>query len=116
MKKELIIIVYRINVEGLTRQQAELQIHAFMESYNMRNDPELIDDYIIREIWLPTQDGISDVKIIYPISKYSRSVELDELVDEITKKIDKNPNGTLTKNWERLVRELKLSKINLNSE
>ena len=38
MKKEVIIMLFKINVAGLTRQQAEQQIYTLMEEYHMEND------------------------------------------------------------------------------
>jgi choline kinase len=76
----------------------------------MSEDPELKDDYIIREIYLPT-DTESDVKIIYPIPRYTTSPELNDLVQEITEKIKKDPTNAFKQQWERLVREIKLRKI-----
>jgi hypothetical protein len=116
MKKELIIIVYKIKVAGLTRQMAEQQIHQLMLSYKLEDDEELKDDYIVREIWLPIQDGESDVKIIYPIPRYTTSPELNDLVQEITEKIKKDPTNALKQQWERLVREIKLRKIDIINE
>ena len=41
MKKELLIIVYKINVQGLSRHQAQQQLHVFINHYNLSNDEEL---------------------------------------------------------------------------
>jgi len=113
-KKELLIIVYKIPIAGLTRQQAEEQIYQLMENYKMSDDPELIDDYIIKEIWLPTQDIGPDVKVIYPIphTQNIKSIELENLIEELSTRINENPEGTFSKMWERLLREIKLSRIN----
>ena len=110
MKKELIIIVYRICVEGFTRQQAEEQICDLMKLYRLSDDEELKENYIIREIWLPILKGDSDVKIIYPTS-LNKSVELDKLIEEINAVIKENPSERFKKDWEKLMRELKLRKI-----
>lgn len=67
MKKELIIIVYKINVAGLTRQQVDLYLLDLETKYNMSNDTELMaNNYIIREIWIPITEGLTEVKVIYP--------------------------------------------------
>lgn len=118
MKKELLIIVYKINVAGLTRAQAEQGMTQLIEAYSLRDDEELKDDYIIREIFLPIHDGggETDVKIIYPIPKYSISPEINDLVSEISNKIKEDPNNQFRSQWEKLVRELKLRKLNLDYE
>ena len=119
MKKELLIIVYKINVAGLTRQQAEQGMFDLIETYSLRNDEELKDDYIIREIFLPIRDGDNgdtDVKIIYPIPKYSISPDINDLVSEISNKIKEDPTNQFRSQWEKLVRELKLRKLNLEYE
>lgn len=113
--KELIIMVFKIDVEGLSRQQAEQQILQLMKEYDFNEDDDIKDDYIIKQIWLPTH-GITDVKVIYPIPNVVKSAELEELVQEITQNINKNPDGILAKNWDRLLRELKLSKLNKLSD
>jgi uncharacterized membrane-anchored protein YitT (DUF2179 family) len=77
---------------------------------SLRNDEELKEHYIIREVWLPINEGQSDVKIIYPVSPSDEIKELENLI----KKIDRNPqyNGTqLVKDWKNLVRSLKLRKL-----
>ena len=113
MKKELIIIVYKFNVDGLTRQQSEQQINQFVSEFNLSNDEELKENYIIREIFLPVNNGdITDVKIIYPIPRYTTSPEINELVSEISNKIKEDPTNVFKSQWERLVRELKIRKLN----
>lgn len=73
--KELIIMLFKINIGGLSRQQAEQQMYELMKEYHMEDDEELKENYIIREIWLPIE-GQSDVKIIYPQPQYTQSIEL----------------------------------------
>ena len=113
MKKELIIIVYKFNVDGLTSQQAEQQIHQFISEINLSEDEELKEDYIIREIYLPVKNGDkTDVKIIYPVPRYTTSPEINELVSDISNKIKEDPSNAFKLQWERLVRELKIRKLN----
>lgn len=112
MKKELIIIVYKINVNGISRQKAEEQFQTLMENYNLSSDEELKEDYIIREIYLPTELEPTDVKIIYPVPRYTTSPEINDLVVEISNKIKDDPTSGFKQDWEKLVRELKLRKIN----
>lgn len=123
MKKELIIIVYKINVQGLTRHQSEQHIQQIIHDFTLNFDEELKDDYIIREIYLPIHNNeTSDVKVIYPISPkiseitYIQSPEINELVSEISKAIKNDPTNSLSIQWKKLVRELKLRKIEEESE
>ena len=89
MKKELLIIVYKINVQGLSHRQAQQQLHVFMQHYNLSNDEELKEKYTIREIYLPIMEGQTDVKIIYPMTPSDEIIELEKLV----KKMDKQMSG-----------------------
>lgn len=116
MKKELIIIVYKMNVAGLNRQQAEEQIYQLMNEYNMSDDEDLKENYIIKEIWLPITEGQTDVKIIYPIPQYIQSIELEELVKSVSENMKKYPDTKLVNDWNQIVRSLKLRKINLVDE
>ena len=87
--KELLIIVYKINVQGLSHRQAQQQLHVFMQHYNLSNDEELKEKYTIREIYLPITEGQTDVKIIYPMTPSDEIIELEKLV----KKMDKQMSG-----------------------
>jgi len=107
--KELIIIVYKINVAGLSRQSAE-QAMAQAKNCSLKNDEELKENYIIREIFIPVEHH-TDIKVIYPVPNYT-SPELDELVKEISEKIKEDPSNMLKSQWNRLVRELKIRKLN----
>jgi hypothetical protein len=110
--KELIIILYKIDVGGLSRQQVDQQVTYIVKNFSLKEDEELKNNYIIREIFLPvTNISETDVKIIYPIPRYTTSPEINELVAEISNKIKEDPTNALKQQWERLVRELKLRKI-----
>jgi len=109
--KNLIIIVYKINVESLDRQQAEQYLHDIMKAYNFSQDEELKENYIIREIYLPVEGESTDVKIIYPIPRYTTSPEINELVSEISDKIKENSDSEFKQSWEALARELKLRRL-----
>jgi len=111
MKRELIIIVYKIAANGLTRQQEEQQFHDMMNRYNLSQDPELKENYIIREIWLPT-DSKTDVKVIYPKQEKS---QFDQLVKELNKRINDDPSNFIKGYWKKILRELKLRKLNEQS-
>jgi len=118
--KELIIIVYRINISGYTRQAAEECMRELMNLYNLRDDLELkSNNYLIREIWLPIENDSmnngnqTDVKVIYPISQsYAFTPEVNDLITEITDKISNDPTNGFRHQWNSLVRELKLKRIN----
>lgn len=114
--KELIIIVFKINIGSLSRQQAEQQMYELMKEYHMEDDEELKENYIIREIWLPIIEGQSDVKIIYPQPQYIQSIELEDLVKSVTKQMKQYPNTELVSDWNKIVRSLKLRKLNINDE
>lgn len=116
MKKELIIIVYKFNIAGLTRQQAEQQTYEMMKEYCMSGDEDLKENYIIKEIWLPITEGQTDVKIIYPIPQYTQNIELEELVKNVSENMKKYPDTGLVNDWNKIVRSLKLRKINLDDE
>lgn len=109
--KELIIILYKLDVQGMTAAHVEQCIHTIKQTYSLANDEELKTNYTIREIFLPIILGESDVKIIYPIPRYTTSPEINELVTEISNKIKEDPSNIFKSQWERLVRELKLRKI-----
>jgi hypothetical protein len=114
MKKQLLIIVYKIDVQGSSKQQAEQIMAQLRDAYRLSEDIELKDDYIIREIWLPSYE--TDVKVIYPIPRYTTSPELNNLVTEITERIRENPDSMFKTQWDRIVREIKLIKINTSIE
>jgi len=111
MNKQLIIMVYRINIDGMSRSQASEQIGSLLSLYKLSDDEELKNDYIIREIWLPVTNGNSDVKIIYPVPRYTTSPEINELADEISKRIKDDPDNVLKQHWEKFVRGLKLRNL-----
>lgn len=111
--KELIIIVYKINVGGINRSQAEEYMSALVATYSLKDDLELqANDYLIREVWIPI-DGETDVKVIYPVTQnYTFTPVVNDLIEEISDKIKNDPTNGLKNQWNRLVRELKLRKIN----
>lgn len=113
-KKELIIIVYKVNVKNMSIQSAEEYLQSMIKNFSLSNDEYLKENYAIKEIFLPIVEdrGETDVKVIYPIPKYTTSPEINNLVNEISLKIKEDPTNVLKSHWERLVRELKLRKIN----
>lgn len=105
MDKELIIILYKINVTNMPRSLVEDRLKKLKEQYSLTDDLELKERYIIREIILP--DTESEVKIIYPVSNYKTDMDL---IDEISEKV--KSDSTLNSQWNNLIRLLKLKKIN----
>jgi len=75
------------------------------------------DYYTIKELFLPTQ-GITDVKIIYPVSNnYNEdSVELDEIYKQIYKHIDEQPDSSTSRELKQIVRLVKLKNITKNDD
>lgn len=112
--KQLLIIVYKINVGGLTRQQAEQSMKALIDEYMLSSDIELKDNYIIKEIWLPVQNSESDVKVIYPISEPSPNNDLVELIEDLDNSIEIYEDTKLSNKWKKIRRELKLRKLDNN--
>lgn len=117
-KRELLIIVYKISVAGLTRAQAEDYLHRTYETFALRDDEELKENYIIREIFIPLADGDgqTSVEVIYPKPVYNISPTIDDLVDEISARIENNPDTMFKQQWQKLLRELKLRNLNLDYE
>lgn len=107
MDKELIIILYKINVTNMPRSLVEDRLKKLKEQYSLTDDLELKERYIIREIILPGEYTESEVKIIYPVSNYKTDMDL---IDEISEKV--KYDSTLNSQWNNLIRLLKLKKIN----
>lgn len=113
MKKELLIIVYKINVGGFSSVQAQEVIHRYVENCSLRNDEELKENYMIREIFMPINNGDSDVQVIYPISPSSS--EIHDLIKEINEKMYSEPiSDDFKKSWKNLLRELKIRNLENN--
>jgi len=103
MKKELIIMVFKIDVEGLTRQEAEQHTSHLIKLYNF-DDEELKNNYIIKQIWLPIR-GESDVKIIYPDIRFD-----DKLIKEIEDAISEHPDSPITERLTEILNENRTEK------
>lgn len=112
MKKELIILVIKINVGGASRQEVDKMFSDFIVNYSLKNDEELNEHYIVREYYIPIHEGLTDIKVIYPVPEYVTSPEINRLVEEVALKIKEDPTNELKHHWEKLVRELKLKKLN----
>lgn len=62
-EKELIILAIYININGLSRQQAEQQISTFIDNYkDMYKDL----NKEIKTYWFPTKEQETKVECIYP--------------------------------------------------
>jgi hypothetical protein len=68
MKRKLIILAIYINVDGLTRQQAEQQIYQLMKEYQPDFLPDDIkENYHVEHMWLPIKSpAVSKIELIYP--------------------------------------------------
>src|ERR1035437_6893832 len=111
MKRELIIIVYKIYVQNMSRAQTEQSLSNLMESISLSNDEELKENYIIREIMLPINDGETNVEIIYPVAGNSLSIESYDTINQINKIIKDIHYDEINPYWNKLLRELKLRLI-----
>jgi hypothetical protein len=108
IKKELLIIVYKINVSGLTRQNTEEMMQNCIESGNLSSDEELKENYTIRELYLPIHIGDSNIEVIYPIAGNSLPLESYNTIKEINKLLKEDNFNDIKPCWNRLLRELKL--------
>jgi hypothetical protein len=110
--KELIIIVCRINIDGLSRQQVDESFRNMIEECSLSKDDELKENYIIREIFLPITNEASDVKIIYPIgTKKDWNAEIKDIDDRVKESGD----DTSVRMWNKILREIKLLELKLKS-
>ena len=105
-KKELIIIVYKINVDGTSSDNVAEYKQKLSEN-GLSNDEELKNDYSIREIFIPVIDQPTDIKVIYPINN---SIETSEIIQEISKMVEENDTN-FKKEWLQLLRNIKLRKL-----
>jgi hypothetical protein len=74
MEKQLIIIVYKINIDGLSKALVVQHIAQLHQLNSLINDEELKENFLIREIWLPVTTE-TDVKVIYPLSLNDEQME-----------------------------------------
>lgn len=107
MKKELIIIVYKINIHNLSSADVAKTIHQLSET-GLSKDDELKNNYYIRELYIPIIDQPTDIKIIYPI--IDNSIESSELIKEISNLVEENDTGFKTE-WLKLLRNIKMRKL-----
>ena len=112
MKKELIIIVFKLNVKGCSNSEINQILTENKIKNSLTKDKDIKEHYIIKEFWLPIIEGTSDIKVIYPVPEYFTSQEINKLIVEISLKIKEDPNNELKNYWEKLVRELKIKKLN----
>ncbi len=107
--KQLLIILYKINVYGISNEGVAKRIINLRENVSLSNDEELKNYYIIREIFLPIFEGESDAKIIYPnlMLEEHQSTEKN-IINNLTKKIKETNNKYLIEDWKQILRTLKL--------
>lgn len=111
MRKELIIIVYKINIDGLSVMGVDELMHRYAESCSFKNDEELKENYTIREIYIPICHDSSDVKVIYPVTSSLLS-DFSCLIDEINEKLNsENISDDIKKKWNQLLREFKIRNL-----
>jgi len=109
--KELIIIVYKLNCDNISRQAFEEQT-SILSNNSLSMDKELqYNNYLIREIFLPVEGIPSDIKVVYP-TPYSDKSEISELIEELSNKIENEPTFDLKNDYIRLIRNLKLRLLN----
>lgn len=90
MNRELLILLYKINVRGLSRAKVAEIFQEARFALNI-DDEEIAKKYIVKQIFIPVQDGDSDVQVIFPVAAAPR---IDELSKELIEKGIEN--GTLS--------------------
>ena len=109
--KELIIIVYRINVDGCSNMNIMQMYENISESF-LSKDDELKENYIIREIFLTINNEASDIKIIYPVgTKKDWNAEIKDIDDRVKESND----DTSIRVWNKILREIKLLELKLKT-
>jgi len=88
MDRKLIIIVFYIPVQGLSRQQAEKQIYDLMEAYHPDLPEDMNEKYHIEHLWFPTKAEEPKVELIYP-PKFQLDKEVIADITDIDKLIQK---------------------------
>lgn len=85
-------MAFYVNVDGLTRQQAEQSLYQLMQEYAPLNLPEDVqENYYVEHVWLPIRQGQSRVELIYPgrfqLEEYDNVTndEIDTLIDQLQK-------------------------------
>jgi hypothetical protein len=89
MKRKLIIVAIYINIDGLTRQQAEQQVYQLMNEYRPDFLPDDIkENYHVEHIWLPVKSpAVSKIELIYP-PIFQPNIDKDE-IDKMIEKLQK---------------------------
>lgn len=111
MNKELLIILYKLNVEGMSRDSVEEYFSNFIDEYSLKNDIELKDKYIIREIYLPVEGQSSNVKVIYPVKSHKNDYNLSELITSVSDEVEQSTSEKLKNDWNQLLREIKIRNL-----
>ena len=89
MKRKLIILAIYINIDGLTRQQAEQQVHQLMTEYQPDFLPDDIkENYHVEHLWMPVKSpAVSKIELIYP-PIFQSNIDKDE-IDKMIAKLQK---------------------------
>jgi hypothetical protein len=77
--RKLIIRLFRINVAGSSRQQAEQQLYELIKEYGPKLKDDIKENYHIEDIWLPITQGDSKVDVIYPPKFEDEDLNLEDL-------------------------------------
>jgi hypothetical protein len=80
MKRKLIILAIYINIDGLTRQQADQQVYELMKEYHPDFLPDDIkENYHVEHLWLPVKSpAVSKIELIYP-PNFQYNIDKDEI-------------------------------------
>lgn len=111
MNKELLIILYKLNVEGMSKASVEEYFTKIIDKYSLKNDIELKNNYIIREIYLPVEGQSSNVKVIYPIKSHKNDYNLSELITSVSDEVEQSTSEKLKNDWNQLLREIKIRNL-----
>ena len=79
-KRELIILVIYLNVDGLTKKMTNQIMTDVIEKWNYHNMPDDINQhYFIQQFWMPIKKGHTRVELLYPQKLNFDNFELDEI-------------------------------------
>lgn len=79
--KKLIMRAFYINVDGLSRKQAEEQLYQLMIDYHSDTlSDEIKENYIIEDVWFPVTSPFSTkVEVIYPNKFEVEDLDLENI-------------------------------------
>lgn len=88
-KRELIILAFYINVEGLTRKLSEERLYDLVIRHNKSHLPNDISEYYhIERVWIPIKKGMDRVELLYPTKFNIEDVDVDD-VDKLIEQLQK---------------------------